>query len=110
MSTPTQAARLTSLETQLGKLVDMLGKLTPASVPTPVKARKAAKTAKTAKVAKRKTASQVEHARVKELNAGTGRMSTARYICADESCKGYWYSADKSVAHTAKTGHSVNAL
>lgn len=57
---------------------------------------------------RKKSKKQLEHARVKTANAKAGRgMTTARYICEDADCKGYWYHEAKAQAHTGKTGHKT---
>ena len=60
---------------------------------------------------RKKSKKQLEHARVKAVNAKAGRgMTTARYTClgdGDKPCSGYWYHEAKAQAHTGKTGHKT---
>ena len=52
---------------------------------------------------------------LKAVNEAAGRMPNARYACTGKlengsPCKAHWYVTEKSVDHTAKTGHVVETI
>lgn len=60
---------------------------------------------------RKKSKKQLEHARVTAANKAQGRvMTTARYVCDETGCAGYWYHEAKAQAHTGKTGHKTSMV